>query len=195
VARRWRPLVRVAAVTGQELIDLLRLDVDEHVDWERGEIRLIRSKTQEPVAVPLGAVSREILEPARFRGGLVFRDREGKGFTSREARNKISRHVGAVARAAGVGGSFKALRTTAASWASAAGNPDAMVGRLLGYSRGSTMTGRYIDLNADDLRGMIARLDAVEMGATDPQSAPQVDPTVSGGGANPENPRQQAVSE
>ena len=64
----------------------MRLTVED-IDWKNAVIHFARGKTGEPVALPMGAVAKSILEPARFRGGHVLRDEKGKPMTSERARS------------------------------------------------------------------------------------------------------------
>jgi len=184
---QWmRPIVRFALVTGLSLEDVAGLRWDD-LDLAAAKMDLLRGKTKTPLSIPIGTVAAAVLEDTgtRFRGGNVFQDSEGTPYTSERARNKISQHFVALlvglkirrrggGRALEGGPSFKTLRTTAATWASKAGHPDAHVSFLLGHSRSATMTSRYIDLTADDLRPIMRSLDSAESGSV-PWPAPQVD--------------------
>lgn len=50
--KRNKAIILLAATTGMRACDIIRLRLSD-IDWRRGEIRILQSKTKQPVALPL----------------------------------------------------------------------------------------------------------------------------------------------
>ncbi len=180
-----RPLFRLAVVTGLRLKELVGLRWDE-IDHEAGLLHVSEdNKTATPRVMPMGQVAREVLagQVRRLRDPHVFLDAAGKPYTSQEARNRISHRTRALMKSLSIqDASFHTLRHTAGSWAGQAGETGMAIARFLGHAAG-TVTERYVHLDPDHFRGIVAILDSAEKGAWAPQRAPQEKTGVEAGGA------------
>ena len=98
---------------------------------------------------------------AKIRASTVMlQDDTGTPYTSRKAKNLISKlTTGAMRRAGILEASFHTLRHTAASWMVQAGRPLAEVKEILGHKNINT-TLRYAHLAPEHLRDSMAALDA-----------------------------------
>ena len=117
--------------------------------------------------VPLGEVARDVLrdQVRRVKSPHVFLDTMGEPYTTVRHRNRISQRTRVAAKAAGLRSSFKAIRTTVATWLARAGESDLAIGKLLGHAwiRGHVTGKHYIKMEAEDLRATIRELDRLSM--------------------------------
>jgi len=145
-------IVRLLILTGARRNEIASLRW-EHVDFERGALRLPDSKTGAKV-VPLGAPALDVLArlPRREDSPWVFPAARGRGH-----------HQGVPAvwrklvKAAGlVGVRLHDLRHGFASFAVAAGDSLYLVGKVLGHTQATT-TQRYAHLQLDPVRAVADR--------------------------------------
>jgi len=163
-----RPMIRLAVVTGLRLKEVVGLAWDG-VDREAQLLHVSEdNKTERPRAVPLGEVAGEILagQVRHVRSPYIFTDSTGAPYTSKRARNLISKTTKALMVAQRIeGATFHTLRHTAASWAAQAGESGVSIARFLGHATGASMTDRYMHLNPEHYRGIVRALDAAERAA------------------------------
>ena len=159
-----RQFYRLAAVTGFRLKELVGLTWDL-VDREAGLLHVSEdNKTGLPRSVPLGTVAREVLagQARRLRSPWVFLDAAGEPYVSKLARQRIVQATIRLMRRQEIQeASFHTLRHTAASWAAQAGVSPVLIAEFLGHAS-RTMTDRYMHLQPDHLRPLVAALDMAE---------------------------------
>lgn len=139
--------VRLLILTGCRLREILHLEW-QHVDWQRGALRLPNSKTGRKVVIlgaPAIAVLRQ-LDAAKI-GRYVIASTSA-GTNEEKPRADIQRPWKAICRAAGLDGlRLHDLRHSFASVGAAGGLGLPVIGKLLGHSDSAT-TARYAHLDA-----------------------------------------------
>jgi integrase/recombinase XerD len=152
------------AAGGRRLAEVVGLRWDD-VDFENGLLHFEIPKTDDVLTVPMGCVAREVLkgQVRHMRNPYVFVDGAGEPYTSTRQRNRVSQRTRAAMRRAGIEqGTFKSLRTSAATWLAHRGFSEIQIAALLSHAwAGRNVTANYIDLAAADLKPLIAALDAI----------------------------------
>lgn len=150
-----RAVIIVAANTGMRMGEILSLAWDD-VDFDRSEIHIPQSKTDEPRVIPMPeVVAAQIRAQPRGIHKQVFRVTESK-----RPIPAVSQRFANIAKAAGIKDiTFHDLRHTFASWATKgwhawAGGKIARdrLQKWLGH-KSPMMTQRYAHLDTDDLHG------------------------------------------
>jgi integrase len=179
-------IARMALATAQSLGDVTGLEWG-CVDLDGGSIYFHRQKSDETYHIGISDESRDVLSWAKDRRKklakltgqfprIVFVDSSGQDYNSLRRRNMISKHFKAACRRAGVQwGSFKALRTTAATWADEDGAPIESVQKALGHADIRTTQRFYVRAGVrSQVKKTHATLSAVSRRLSDsgPESAP-----------------------
>ena len=165
-AEAWLVPIHTMAVAagGRRLAEVVGLRWDD-VDLENRLLHFEIPKTSDVLTVPLGSAARQVLKGLvrHVRSPYCFVDGTGEPYTSIRQRNRISKRTKAAMKRAGIeGGTFKSLRTTAATWLAKRGFSEIQIAALLSHAwAGRNVTANYIDLAADDLRPLIDTLDAI----------------------------------
>ncbi|TVM07525.1 site-specific integrase, partial [Oceanidesulfovibrio indonesiensis] len=152
-------LMRLALLTGMRRGELFRLQWD-HVDFERGFIRLVNPKGGVETSIPLSTDARRVLEnhPRLDHSAYVFPGRNG------QQRVDINKQVNRIKERAGLPKDFRALhglRHVYASALASSGKVDMYTLQKLLTHKSPTMTQRYAHLrdetlrNASDLAGSL----------------------------------------
>jgi integrase len=174
----WQSLIRFGLYTGQRLMDLALLTWSG-IDLERGEIRLITSKTGRRMTIPMAESLREHLvalaggddpdeplHPRAFAG--VKKDGRTNNVSNqfvellhqaglREAQTHRSRKIGRGARRQASAISFHSLRHAAVSLLKDSGIPEAVVMELVGHNS-NAMSAHYTHVGAEALEKAVAAL-------------------------------------
>jgi integrase len=145
-------IATVAVETGMRQGEILNLT---HPDlrFDRHEIYISETKTDEPRVVPMSARCAEVLsaQPRHIASAFVFYQPGG----SRLSRSALShRFLGACRRAGIKDFRFHDLRHTFASWKVQQGKDLYRVGEMLGH-KSLAQTKRYAHLRPTDLRGLV----------------------------------------
>lgn len=141
--------IRLLLLTGARVREILDLEW-QHVDFERGMLRLPDSKTGAKVIV-LGAAALSVLDGLPRVGRYVITS-SSAGTANEKPRADVNRLWRAVRREAGIEGTrLHDLRHSNAAVGAGAGLSLHQIGGLLGHSQAST-TKRYAHLAADPQR-------------------------------------------
>lgn len=143
-------LMRLALLTGMRRGELFRLQWD-HIDFERGFIRLVNPKGGAETSIPLSADARRVLEnhPRLEHSAYVFPGRNG------QQRVDINKQVNRIKERAGLPKDFRALhglRHVYASALASSGKVDMYTLQKLLTHKSPTMTQRYAHLRDETLR-------------------------------------------
>ena len=144
--------IRLLVLTGARLSEILTLRW-EHVDFERGVLRLPDSKTGAK-AVPLGTPAIELLRRLHERATSLFVCPGADGTAPFVGIQRPWRRIRASARLDGL--RLHDLRHAFASVAAMAGDSLYLIGKVLGHRQAST-TERYAHLQDDPLRAVADR--------------------------------------
>lgn len=142
--------VGLAGYAGLSKADFLAITWDE-VDLEEGWIRRRRSKTGEPIAVPIPAPLREILLRHGPREGAVCQAMSGKESSLRTKLNGMCDRLG-IPR-----GGFHRFRHGYATALSKAGADLPTLRRALAHRPGSVVTLKYLHADDAHLREAVER--------------------------------------
>jgi integrase len=163
--------IRLLIFTGARLREILHLKW-EHVDFERGMLRLPDSKTGKK-AIVLNAPAMAVLAGLPPVGAYVIAGRDAD-MDDEKPRADLNRPWRAVVKRAGlVGLRIHDLRHTHASVGAGAGLGLPIIGKLLGHKKAST-TQRYAHLDVDPLRRASEHIGsrlAAAMGERKPKTA------------------------
>jgi integrase len=161
-------IVRVALLTGMRRSEILRLAWD-HVDLERGYLRITQSKGGQDTSIPLSDTARAVLKaiprtpdpndpekelPLVFPGRFLQETVDGKETKVAKQRADVNRHAKKIKAAAGLPKTFRLFHGARHHFAStlASGGVDLYtVGRLLTH-KSPQMTKRYSHLSDGALR-------------------------------------------
>jgi integrase len=153
-------LMRMALMTGMRRGELFRLQW-EHLDWERGFIRLVDPKGGTDEQIPLNEPARVLLENhPRTDSPFVFPGRSGA------KRVDVKRQVNKIKERAGLPAEFRALhglRHVYATMLASSGKVDMFTLQKLLTHKSPAMTQRYAHLrdealkNASDLAGQLVQ--------------------------------------
>ena len=142
-------LMLMALYSGMRRGELFRLKWD-HIDFERGFIRLVDTKGGKDQVIPLNEAARQVLEEhPRGRSPFVFPGR--KGGQRKEARRGLNR----IKRAADLPDDFRplhGLRHVYASMLASSGQVDLYTLQRLLTHKSPMMTQRYAHLRDESLR-------------------------------------------
>jgi integrase len=158
--KRDYAMVALAVSTGLRCCDIVALRLDE-IDWRRDEIRLVQAKTSRPLVLPLpplagNAVAEWILHGrpdcealevfVRLKAPLV---KLGSSTGSTLMRRRLAR--AGIARAAGDGRTFHALRRTVGTRLIESGAGLSLTAQVLGHARIDSSR-RYLALAGEQIR-------------------------------------------
>ena len=158
--KRDYAMIFLAAVTGLRAIDIARMKLTD-IDWQRGEIKIIQSKTGEPVALPLtrdvGRAVKDYILNGRYQcdsDTLFLREKKPyRGFADAVAIGDIyddyRRHAG-LDREAFDGKGFHSLRRTVGTGLVTADIPVTTAAQILGDRSIQSMK-KYIALDEKHL--------------------------------------------
>jgi integrase len=141
-------MMLMALYSGMRAGELMRLQWD-HIDFERGFIRLVDPKGGVDQTIPLNDAARAVLEARPRTDAHVFPGRGGM------QRSRIDKATRTIARAAGLPDSFRplhGLRHVYASMLASSGKVDLYTLQRLLTHKSPTMTQRYAHLRDDALR-------------------------------------------
>lgn len=160
--KRNRAIILVGATTGLRAIDIIRMKLTD-IDWRKGEIKLVQSKTGTTTHVPLmketGEALKDYILNARSKGtgcGEVFlrvsapkteiQDTTCIGCMFRSYQEKAG-----IRRQPFDGKGFHGLRRRLAKKLLVSGSPLTTVSQILGHDDTDSAR-QYLSLNTDDLR-------------------------------------------
>lgn len=153
-------MILLASVTGLRAIDIARMKLTD-IDWQRGEIRVVQSKTGEPVALPLtrdvGRALKEYILNGRHKCdsdcAFLREKKPYRGFADAVAIGDIyddyRRHAG-LPREAFDGKGFHSLRRTVGTSLVTADIPVTTAAQILGDRNVRSMK-KYIALDEKHL--------------------------------------------
>jgi integrase len=158
--KRDYAMILLASVTGLRAIDIARMKLKD-INWQRGEIKIVQSKTGEPVVLPLtrdvGKAVKDYILNGRYQCGsdaVFLREKKPyRGFTDAVSIGNIyddyRRHAG-LAREAFDGKGFHSLRRTVGTSLVTADIPVTTASQILGDRDVRSMK-KYIALDEKHL--------------------------------------------
>ena len=169
--KRDYAMVLLGAVMGLRAIDIINMKLS-NIDWKRGEIRIIQSKTKNPLALPLTkdvgeAISEYILNarPKVDYENIFIRVRTPhRPFVDAVAVGKIYdyyRKKAGLPRNANDGMGFHSLRRSFGKTLVTSGTPITMVAQILG-DRDLDSTKKYISLDGRHLKECALGFDGIK---------------------------------
>ena len=152
-ATPWlRLAVWLASEAGLSLGDL-RIVRWEDIDRRDGVLRMARSKTGRPLAIPLSAPLAAALKRSRATHGLILRDMPEDDGTVNQGWRRLCRRVGIEAA-----GGLKRLRHTWLTELGRRGVDPATMRELAGHAPGSSQIMVYLHTDLDRKREAVGRL-------------------------------------
>lgn len=169
--KRDYAMILLAAVTGLRAIDIMRMKLAD-IDWRLGEIRIVQSKTGDPVTLPLTRDVGEAIQDYLLNGrpkvdsdAVFLRVRAPyRAFADAVAIEDVYdvyRQRAGLPRVAFDGKGFHSLRRTAGTNLVTAEVPLTTVAQILGHSNVNSVK-KYIALDAEHLRECALDLSGTE---------------------------------
>lgn len=158
--KRDYAMILLAAVTGLRAVDISHMKLTD-IDWQRGEIKIVQSKTGTPVALPLtrdvGMAVKDYILDGRYKcdsPSVFLREKKPyRGFVDPVAIGDIYddyRRRAGLDREAFDGKGFHSLRRTAGTSLVTADIPTALAAQILGDRQVASMK-KYIALDEKHL--------------------------------------------